>query len=51
MTDLDCYWIERKLSQYGLGAPKGAKNMKKIVSGKQLWSYDNLEPAEKKLVL
>ncbi|MCP4951363.1 GXGXG motif-containing protein [Arenicellales bacterium nBUS_48] len=51
MTDLDCHWIERKLSQYGLEAPKGAQNMKKIVSGKQLWNYDNLEPAEKKLVL
>jgi hypothetical protein len=25
--------------------------MKKFVAGKQLWNYDNLEPAEKKLVL
>jgi len=25
--------------------------MTKIVSGKQLWNYDNLEPTEKKLIL
>ena len=36
---------------YGLSAPKGVKNMTKIVAGKQLWNYDNLEPEEKKLVL
>ncbi|MEK9784713.1 MAG: GXGXG motif-containing protein [Gammaproteobacteria bacterium] len=51
MTDLDCQWLDRKLSQYGLEAPNGAKKMTKIVSGKQLWNYDNLEPSEKKLVL
>jgi len=28
-----------------------AANMQKFTSGKQLWNYDNLEPAEKKLVL
>ena len=32
-------------------APNGAANMTKIVAGKQLWNYDNLEPSEKKLVL
>ena len=32
-------------------APNGVENIKKIVAGKQLWNYDNLEPAEKKLVL
>ncbi len=51
MTDLDVQWLERKLKIYGLEAPNGAENMTKIVSGKQLWNYDNLEPAEKKLVL
>ena len=51
MTDLDCQWLERKLKMYGLSAPKGVKNMTKIVAGKQLWNYDNLEPEEKKLVL
>ncbi len=51
MTDLEAQWIERKLRQYDLEAPKGAKNLTKIVSGKMLWNYDNLEPSEKKLVL
>jgi len=51
MTDLEAQWLERKLRLYGLAAPKGAKNMTKIVAGKQLWNYDNLEPAEKKIVL
>ncbi len=51
MTDLDIEWLERKLRMYGLEAPNGAANMTKIVSGKQLWNYDNLEPVEKKLVL
>ena len=51
MTDLDVEWLERKLKIYGLEAPNGAANMTKIVAGKQLWNYDNLEPTEKKLVL
>jgi glutamate synthase domain-containing protein 3 len=51
MTELDCQWLERKLKMYGLSAPRGVKNMTKIVAGKQLWNYDNLEPEEKKLVL
>ena len=51
MSDLDIAWLERKVGLYGLSAPRDAKNMKKIVSGKQLWNYDNLEPTEKKLVL
>ena len=51
MTDLEAAWIDRKLSLYGLKAPNGAINMQKIVAGKQLWNYDNLEPSEKKIVL
>ena len=51
MTDLDVAWLSRKLKMYGLEAPRGVKNMRKIVAGKQLWNYDNLEPAEKKIVL
>jgi glutamate synthase domain-containing protein 3 len=51
MTDLDCHWLERKLKQYGMKAPNGVKNMTKIVAGRQLWNYDNLEPNEKKLIL
>ena len=51
ITDLEASWIDRKLSLYGLEAPNGAINMQKIVAGKQLWNYDNLEPSEKKIVL
>lgn len=51
LTAFDIAWLERKLAVHGLRAPKGAANMTKIVAGKQLWNYDNLEPHEKKLVL
>jgi methylamine---glutamate N-methyltransferase subunit B len=51
MTESDVGWLTRKLRMYGLDAPRGIANMRKIVAGKQLWNYDNLEPAEKKLVL
>ena len=51
MNELDCAWLDRKLKQYGLKTPKGVKNMTKIVAGKQLWNYDNLEAHEKKIVL
>ncbi len=51
MTDLDRKWLTRKLSQYGLMPDKGVDHFTKIVSGKQLWNYDKLEPTEKKLIL
>lgn len=51
MTPLDVEWLGRKLSLFGLEAPGEIENMTKIVSGKQLWNYDNLEPSEKKLIL
>ena len=51
LTDLDMRWLERKLKAYDMEAPNGVQNIKKIVAGKQLWNYDNLEPSEKKLVL
>ena len=51
MTDLDVAWLKRKLGLYGLRPPRGVENMQKIVAGKRLWNYDNLEPAEKKIVL
>ena len=51
MSALDVEWLSRKLRMYGLEAPRGIENMRKIVAGKRLWNYDNLEPAEKKLVL
>ncbi|WP_119462406.1 GXGXG motif-containing protein [Rhodospirillaceae bacterium SYSU D60014] len=51
MTDLDVAWLNRKLKLYGLETPNGVENMTKIVAGKKLWNYDNLEPSEKKIVL
>jgi glutamate synthase domain-containing protein 3 len=51
LTGHEIAWLERKLDLYGLKAPNGVANLQKIAAGKQLWNYDNLEPAEKKLVL
>ena len=51
LTDLDKAWLKRKLTQYGLMPEKGVDHFTKIVAGKQLWNYDNLEPTEKKLIL
>jgi glutamate synthase domain-containing protein 3 len=51
LTDLDRAWISCKLKQYGLLPDKGVDHFTKIVAGKQLWNYDNLEPSEKKLIL
>ena len=51
MTELDVSWLKRKLAMYDVPVPNGIENMAKIVSGKQLWNYDNLEPTEKKMVL
>jgi glutamate synthase domain-containing protein 3 len=51
LTELDVAWLRRKLGIYGLAPTCGIEHMKKIVAGKQLWNYDNLEPTEKKLVL
>ncbi|MEM7225569.1 MAG: GXGXG motif-containing protein [Pseudomonadota bacterium] len=51
LTDLDRAWLTRKLTQYDLMPEQGVDHFQKIVAGKQLWNYDNLEPTEKKLVL
>lgn len=51
LTDLDKKWLTRKLTQYELMPDKGVDHFTKIVAGKQLWNYDNLEPTEKKLIL
>jgi len=51
LTDLDKAWLTRKLTQYGLMPEKGVDHFTKIVAGRQLWNYDNLEPNEKKLIL
>ena len=51
MTELDVRYLTEKLALYGMKSPKGVEKMQKYVSGKTLWNYDNLEPAEKKLIL
>jgi glutamate synthase domain-containing protein 3 len=51
MSDLDRKWLTRKLHQYELLPEQGVDHFQKIVAGKQLWNYDNLEPNEKKLIL
>jgi len=51
MTELDLAWLKRKLKIYDIAPACGIEKLKKIVAGKQLWNYDNLEPTEKKLVL
>ena len=51
LTDLDKAWLTRKLTQYGLMPENGVDHFTKVVAGKQLWNYDNLEPNEKKLIL
>ena len=51
LTDVDKAWLKRKLTQYELMPEQGVNHFTKIVAGKQLWNYDNLEPTEKKLIL
>ena len=51
LTQLDKDWLNRKLNIYGMQPEKGVEHFTKIVAGKQLWNYDNLEPTEKKLIL
>ena len=51
LTDLDQAWLTRTLTQYGLMPEKGVDHFTKVVAGKMLWNYDNLEPNEKKLIL
>jgi glutamate synthase domain-containing protein 3 len=51
MTEFDRQWLTRKLRMYDVMPKGGVEIFRKIVAGKQLWNYDNLEPTEKKLVL
>ena len=51
MSDGDRAWLDRKLGSYGLLDGVSPGQFTKIVAGKQLWNYDNLEPTEKKIVL
>ncbi len=51
MNEIELKWLTRKLAMYDVSPACGAENIKKFVSGKRLWNYDNLEPTEKKLIL
>ena len=51
LTELERAWLSRKLKQFQLLPQRGVDHFTKIVAGKQLWNYDNLEPTEKKLIL
>jgi len=48
MTDLDIDWLKRKLKVAEIDKKMDFSKMTKIVSGKKLWNYDNLEPSERK---
>ncbi len=51
ITGLEQAWLARKLNMYGLLPARGVDHFQKIVAGKALWNYDNLEPTEKKIIL
>ena len=48
LTASDQDWLKRKLKVAEIGENFDVSKMKKIVAGKKLWNYDNLEPTEKK---
>jgi glutamate synthase domain-containing protein 3 len=48
LTAADDELLARKLGIYGIEPPSA---FRKFVCGRKLWNYDNLEPAERKLVL
>jgi glutamate synthase domain-containing protein 3 len=48
MTGADWELVDRKFRIYRLERPG---SLRKFVCGRKLWNYDNLEPAERKLVL
>ena len=48
LTSSDKDWLKRKLKVAEIGENFDVNKIKKIVAGKKLWNYDNLEPTEKK---
>ena len=48
MTDLDRFWLKRKLKVAEIDKKIDYSKMTKIVSCKKLCNYDNLEPTERK---
>jgi len=49
-SHLEDLWQDTR-NHYDVTPKGGIDSFRKIVAGKQLWNYDNLEPTEKKLVL
>ncbi len=48
LTDLDIAWLKRKIKVSEIDKKIDYNKITKIVSGKKLWNYDNLEPTERK---
>jgi len=48
LTSQDTDWLKRKLKVAEIGSNFNVSKMTKIVAGKKLWNYDQLEPTEKK---
>ena len=48
LTSQDIDWLKRKLKVAEMGSDFDFSKMSKIVAGKKLWNYDQLEPTEKK---
>jgi glutamate synthase domain-containing protein 3 len=48
LTPQDMGWLKRKLKVAEIGSDFDVSKMTKIVAGKKLWNYDQLEPTEKK---
>jgi len=48
LTSSDKDWLKRKLKVAEIDENFDVSKMTKIVAGKKLWNYDNLEPTEKK---
>ena len=48
LTSSDQDWLKRKLKVAEIGENFDVSKMKKIVAGKKLWNYDNLEPQRRR---
>ena len=48
ISSQDVGWLKRKLKVAEIGTDFDFSKMTKIVAGKKLWNYDQLEPTEKK---
>jgi len=48
LTETDKAWLKRKLKVAEIGENFDVSKFTKVVAGKKLWNYDNLEPTEKK---